>query len=335
MTGLTCVRAQARVAVLRSDRMKAITDTTSFTQLAEPYRRELHVHAYRMLGSYDEAEDAVQETFMRAWRSRESFDGSAARAWLYRIATNVCLDAIRRTNRRPKARSLESIGELSWIQPYPDRLLDEIAPAETEPHTVAITRETIELAFLAAIQLLPPRQRAVLILRDVLDWSARETAELLDMTVPAVNSALQRAHATMAANRPHGRTTRPPASLTDEERRLLERSIDAHQRADAAALAEMLRDDVRIAMPPLPFWFTGKASFVPGLEAGIRDPGEWRLVRVGANRMPALASYLRRWDETEFKAFKLDVIRVEDGLVAEITTFGPSVFPAFGLSETL
>jgi RNA polymerase sigma-70 factor (ECF subfamily) len=315
--------------------MNLLANETDFASIVEPFRRELHVHAYRMLGSFEEAEDAVQEALLHAWRGRDSFDGSTARAWLYRITTNVCLDAIRRAERRPKARSLESVGEISWLQPYPDRLLDEVAPPETEPHTVAVARETIELAFLAAIQLLPPRQRAVLILRDVLAWSARETADLLDMSVPAVNSALQRAKATMAANRPHGRSRTPPSSLTEDERRLLERSIDAHQRADAAALAEMLRDDVRIAMPPLPYWFTGKASFVPGLEAGLKEPGEWRVVATAANRMPALASYLREWSGSQFNAFKLDVLRVEDGLVAEITTFGPGLFPAFGLPPML
>jgi RNA polymerase sigma-70 factor (TIGR02960 family) len=316
--------------------MSARADEAAFASLSEKHRRELHVHSYRMLGSFEEAEDAVQETFLRAWRSRERLDESSAfRAWLYRIATNVCLDVIRRSNRRPRSRSLESLGEVPWLQPYPDRLLDEMAPRSAEPDAVAVARETIELAFLAAIQLLPPRQRAVFILRDAVDWSARETAALLDMSVAAVNSALQRARATMRANRPHGRVGRPPASLTDEERALLQRSIDAHQRADAAALAEMLRDDVRIAMPPQPFWFTGKASFVPGLETGLKDPGEWRLVPIGANRMPAMASYLRAWDESEFRAFKLDVLRVEGGLVAEITTFGSTLFPAFGLPPTL
>jgi RNA polymerase sigma-70 factor (ECF subfamily) len=316
--------------------MTAIADDATFAALAERHRRELHVHSYRMLGSFEEAEDAVQETFLRAWRSREQFDGSAAyRAWLYRIATNVCLDAIRRSNRRPRSRSLESLGEVPWLQPYPDRLLDEIAPREDEPDAVAVSRETIELAFLAAIQLLPPRQRAVLILRDVVEWSARETAQLLDMSVPAVNSALQRARATMKQNRPHGRVGRPPESPTAEELDLMRRSIEAHERADAAALAEMLRDDVRIAMPPLPFWFNGKETFVPGLEAGLKEPGEWRLVAIAANRQPALASYLRPWDKTEFRAFKIDVVRVEGGLVAEIATFGPALFPQFGLPETL
>jgi RNA polymerase sigma-70 factor (TIGR02960 family) len=316
--------------------MNAIADDTTFAAQAEPHRRELHVHSYRMLGSFDEAEDAVQETFLRAWRSRDSFDGSSAfRAWLYKIATNVCLDAIRRSNRRPKSRSLDSLGEVPWLQPYPDRLLDEIAPSEAEPDAIAVARETIELAFLAAIQLLPPRQRAVLILRDVVEWSASETASLLDMSVAAVNSALQRARATMAANRPHGRIGKPPASPTSAELDLLRRSIDAHERADVAALAELLRDDVRIAMPPLPFWFNGKDMFVPGLEAGLKDPGQWRLVPIAANRMPASASYLRANGDSVFRAFKLDVIRVEGSKVAEITTFGDSLFPAFGLPMTL
>ena len=308
----------------------------AFAGATEPFRRELHVHAYRMLGSFDEAEDAVQETFLRAWRSRGGLAADAnVRAWLYRITTNVCLDALRRNRRRPLGPSLDSIGEVSWLQPYPDRLLDEIAPPEAQPDQVAVARETIELAFLAAIQLLPPRQRAVLILRDVLDWSARETSSLLDMTVAAVNSALQRARATLEANRPHGRIGRPPAAPTAEELELVARSIEAHERADAAAMAEMLREDVRIAMPPLPYWFNGKAAFVPGLQAGLSDAGAWRLLPTRANRLPATASYLRADGDSEFRAFKLDVIRIEDGLVAEITTFGPELFGAFGLPETV
>jgi RNA polymerase sigma-70 factor (TIGR02960 family) len=316
--------------------MSATVDDTAFAALAEPHRRELHVHSYRMLGSFDEAEDAVQETYLRAWRARETFDGSAAfRAWLYKIATNVCLDAIRRANRRLPSRSLQSLGEVPWLQPYPDDLLDEIAPREDEPDVVAVSRETIELAFLAAIQLLPPRQRAVLILRDVLDWSAKETAALLEMSVVAVNSALQRARATMAANRPHGREGRPPPVPTEAELELLRRSIEAHERADVAAMAAMLRDDVRIAMPPNPFWFNGKDVFLPGLEVGIIGPGEWRLVPIRANRQPASATYLREHGDTEFRAFKLDVIRIEGGLVAEVVTFGAYLFPAFGLPPTL
>jgi RNA polymerase sigma-70 factor (TIGR02960 family) len=316
--------------------MNAIADDAAFAAATGAFRRELHVHSYRMLGNFEEAEDAVQETYLRAWRGRDSFDGSAAlRAWLYRIATNVCLDAIRRANRRPAGRSLDSIGEVPWIGPYPDRLLDEIAPPEDEPHAVAVSRETIELAFLAAVQLLPPRQRAVLILRDVVDWSAKETAELLDMSVVAVNSALQRARATMAANRPHGRTSAPPPRPTEAEMELVRRAIAAHEAADVEAMAVLLRDDVRIAMPPAPFWFNGKATFVPGLQAGLTDAGKWRLVPIEANRTPAMASYLLEPGDDTYRAFKIDVVRFEGGMVAEITTFGAALFPEFGLPPTL
>ena len=289
-----------------------------------------------MLGSFEDAEDAVQETFLRAWRSRDSFDGSSAfRAWLYRIATNVCLDAIRRANRRPKARTLSSLGEVPWLQPFPDRLLDVVAPREAEPDALVVRRETIELAYLAAIQLLPPRQRAVLILRDVLDFSAAETASQLEMTVQAVNSALQRARATMRANQPHGRTAAPPAEPTPAELALLERFIDAHQRADVEAAIAMLREDARVAMPPNPFWFNGREAIVQSLITGLRDPGEWRLIPVRANRQPAAASYLRPWGGTEFEAFKFDILRVENGRIAEITTFDATLFPVFGLPPVI
>jgi RNA polymerase sigma-70 factor (TIGR02960 family) len=313
----------------------ALTEA-AFAAAAEPHRPELRVHAYRMLGSFEDAEDAVQETLLRAWRSRETFDGSSAfRAWLYRIATNVCLDAIRRANRRPKTTALSSLGEVPWLQPFPDQLLDEVAPLETEPDVLAVRRETIELAYLATIQLLPPRQRAVLLLRDVLDFSAAETAAQLDMTVAAVNSALQRARATMRANPPHGRADAPPSEPTRDELALLERFIDAHQRADVDAAIAMLRRDARVAMPPHPFWFNGREAIAQSLIVGLRDTGEWRLVQVRANRQPAAASYLRPWGGAEFAAFKFDILRIEGGKVAEITTFDASLFPAFGLPPTL
>lgn len=307
----------------------------AFAARAEPHRPELRVHAYRMLGSFEDAEDAVQETLLRAWRARERFDGAAFRAWLYRIATNVCLDAIRRRSARPQARTLSSLGEVPWLEPFPDRLLDQVLPHEPGPESLTVHRETIELAYLAAIQLLPARQRAVLVLRDVLDFSAAETAAQLDTSVAAVNSALQRARATMRRNRPHGRTDAPPAAPTAEERELLARYIDAHERADVDGAAAMLREDARVAMPPNPFWFTGREQIVQTLVVGLREPGEWRLVPVDANRQPAAASYLRMKDDTEFRAFKLDVLRFEGGLVAEITTFSASLFPAFDLPATL
>ena len=234
----------------------ALRDEGSFTALVERHRRELHVHCYRMLASFDEAEDAVQETLLRAWRARDSFDGSSLfRAWLYKIATNVCLDAIRRSARRLTA--MHSFAEVPWLQPYPDALLDEAAPSDDEPEAVVVTRETIELAFLAALQLLPPRQRATLIARDVLGWHAAETAALLETSVPAVNSALQRARATMHDHLPERRSEWSAGEPNDEERALLARFIEAHERGDAALAVAISAEDLRITMPPNPFLFDG------------------------------------------------------------------------------
>jgi RNA polymerase sigma-70 factor (TIGR02960 family) len=309
-------------------------DEPAFAELVGRHRRELHVHCYRMLGSFEEAEDLVQETFLRAWRGRERFEGGPGfRAWLYRIATNACLDALRSSRRR--ARSLHSVAEVPWLQPYPDRLLDELAPSDTEPDAVVVARESIELTFLAVIQLLPPRQRAVLILRDVLGWSAREAAELLETTVAAANSALQRARATLRERLPARPSEWSGSAPSEEERLLLERFIDAHERADAAAAAALVRDDIRITMPPHPWCFEGLAAIRPLLEEGLTAPGEWRLMPTRANRQPTAASYLRARDDREFRAFKLDVLRIEGGLIAEITTFGATLFPAFGLPPTL
>ena len=309
-------------------------DQPAFAELVGRHRRELHVHCYRMLGSFEEAEDLVQETFLRAWRGRERFEGGPGfRAWLYRIATNACLDALRSSRRRVP--SLHSVAEVPWLQPYPDRLLDELAPSDTEPDAVVVARETIELTFLAVIQLLPPRQRAVLILRDVLGWSAREAAELLETTVAAANSALQRARATLRERLPARPSEWSGSAPSEEERLLLERFIDAHERADAAAAAALVRDDIRITMPPHPWCFEGLAAIRPLLEEGLTAPGEWRLVPTRANRQPTAASYLRARGDREFRAFKLDVLRLEGGLIAEITTFGATLFPAFGLPPTL
>jgi RNA polymerase sigma-70 factor (TIGR02960 family) len=310
-------------------------DESAFAKLSEPYRRELHVHCYRMLGSFEAAEDVVQETFLRAWRNLDRFEGGPLfRAWLYKIATNACLDEIRRSKRRVP--SLESFRDVPWLQPYPDRLIDEMAPPDEEPETVVVERETIELTFVAVIQALPPRQRAVLIMRDVLDWTARATADLLDMTVAAANSALQRARATIQELLPQDRTRRSAADLSDHERRLLNGFIDAHQRGDAAAAIAMVREDIRITMPPNPFLFEGRAAMESLLERafGPESPGDWLLVPTRANRQPAAASYLRAHGDDEFRAFKIDVIRVEGELVAEVTTFGTALFPQFGLPPT-
>jgi RNA polymerase sigma-70 factor (TIGR02960 family) len=309
-------------------------DEAAFAELVGRYRRELHVHCYRMLGSFEEAEDLVQEAFLRAWRRRGSFQGGPGfRAWLYKIATNACLDALR--SRRRRVPSLHSFAEVPWLQPYPDRLLDELAPSDSEPDAVVVARETIELTYLAVIQLLPPRQRAVLLLRDVLDWSASEAADLLDTTVAAANSALQRARATLRERLPARPSEWSGSAPSEEERLLLEGFIDAHERADAAAAVALVREDIRITMPPHPWCFDGLDAIRPLLSQGLTEPGEWRLVPTRANRQPTAASYLRAPDDTEFRAFKFDVLRIEGGRIAEITTFDATLFPAFGRSPTL
>jgi RNA polymerase sigma-70 factor (TIGR02960 family) len=308
-------------------------EESAFATLAERHRRELHVHCYRMLASFDEAEDAVQETFLRAWRGRKQFDGgSLYRAWLYRIATNVCLDMLRRSSRRPTA--TRAFVEVPWLQPYPDRLLDEVAPSDDQPDAVAVERETIELAFLVALQVLPPRQRAALIVRDVLGLPASETASLLETSVAAANSALQRARATMQEHLPARRAEWSAGEPSAAERALLERFIDAHERGDVAAAVAISSEDLRITMPPHPYFYEGLASIAPLLERALAE-GDWRLVPTCANRMPTAASYLCQPGDTEYRAFKLDVLRIEDGVIAEITTFGTALFPALGLAPTL
>jgi RNA polymerase sigma-70 factor, ECF subfamily len=326
-------------------------EESAFAGVAERYRAELQVHCYRMLGSFEESEDLVQETFLRAWRSRASFSSegcSSVRAWLYRIATNACLDVLRRRPRRVLPEEVASAGDprvpppppadLPWLQPYPDRMLEAIAPAEDEPGAVLVARETIELAFLAAIQHLPPRQRAVLILRDVLGFSAKDTASLLETSVASANSALQRARATLQDRLPAERTKWAPSAIpSEEERELLRRYVEAHERADADGLAALLREDARLTMPPHPTWYMGRDAIRTATEQGF-DPafGRLRSVATGANMQPAVAHYLRPPGESQYKPLALDVLRVEDGRIAEISSFVfPELFPAFGLPPVL
>jgi RNA polymerase sigma-70 factor, ECF subfamily len=325
-------------------------EKAAFSTLVERYRRELQLHCYRMLGSFEDSEDLVQETFLRAWRKRASFsfDGrSSVRAWLYRIATNACLDVLRSRSRRVVPQELAGAADptvpasppvdLPWLQPYPDRLLESIAP-EDEPAAVVVARETIEIAFLAAIQHLPPRQRAVLILRDVVGWSARETASLLETSVVSVNSALQRARATLRERLPERRTEwAPTLEPSEEERDLLRRYVDAHERADVDALAELLREDAILTMPPLPTWYTGREAILIAVQKGF-DPGfgHIRSVLAAANLQPAAAHYLRAPGDSAHRPLALDLLRIDGGGVAEISTFVyPELFPAFGLSPTL
>jgi RNA polymerase sigma-70 factor (ECF subfamily) len=307
-----------------------------FARLADAHRREVHLHCYRMLASFDDAEDAVQEALLRAWRARGSFDGSTLfRAWLYRIATNVCIDVLRARARHPAG--IQSLADVPSLQPYPDRLLDEIAPAADRPEDVVLERETVSLAFIAALQVLPTRQRAALISRDVLGWSAAQTADLLETSVAAANSALQRARSTMAGHLPASRSEWSAAQPDPQEQALLEKFIDAHERGDAEAAAAIAATDIRVTMPPYPMRVSGIDQMRALLhKAFVTEPdGDWRLVPTAANRMPAAASYLRRPGDTEFRSFKLDVLRIRDGAIAEITTFGYSQFPHFGLPATV
>lgn len=317
-------------------------DGTAFAGLAERYRWELRVYCYRMLGSFDDAEDLVQEALLRAWRYRGSFQGrSTFRAWLYRIATNVCLDFLDRHPRHPTPGQTGRPAQVPWLQPYPDRLLEPVAAREAEPEAVVIARETIELAFVVAIQHLPPRQRAVLILRDMLGWPAAETAALLEMSVAAVKSALQRARPVLREHLPQRRAVQATATpLADRERELLRRFMAAHERTDIAAFAELLSEDVRLSMPPLPFSFTGRAEVVAFVEnaMGSGSPlhrGQWRGVPLAANRQPAMAGYIRLPGDATYRPQVLDVLRVEDGEITEIVAFEPRVFSAFGLPAPL
>jgi RNA polymerase sigma-70 factor (TIGR02960 family) len=306
-----------------------------FAALVEQHRRELRVHCYRMVGSYDDAEDLLQETLLKAWHKRESFAGrSTVRAWMYKIATNVCLDFLRRHQREPQRyEPLPGMdhgkgpapARITWLQPYPD-----------EPEAAAVSRETIELVFLSAIQHLPPRQRAAFILRDVLDLPAVEAADMLDMSVAAVNSALQRARPTLRQHLPEERTR----DATADERLTLQRYMYVAEHADVAAMAGMLREDVRLTMPPNPLWYVGRQAILNAV-GPVFDPtspayaGRWKHLPTRANGQPAAAGYLQRPGTTVYRAQVLDVLRIEAGGIAEITSFEPHLFPAFGLPMTV
>jgi RNA polymerase sigma-70 factor (ECF subfamily) len=311
-----------------------------FDEAARRYRRELHVYCYRMLGSFDDAEDHVQEVLLRAWRSRDSFQGRASiRAWLYRSATNVCLDTLRRHRRRPvpprsSGPSTPSVTSMPWLQPYPDALLDELVSDQPGPEAQAVTRESISLAYLTAIQLLPPRQRAVLILRDVLDWPAREVAAQLDSTVPAVKSALQRARTTLAEHQASHAPAPPPAGSA--QRRLLQGFIAAHERADPEALIALLREDARLAILPQGSEWNGRPEVAAALRSGMTSLGTWRILPTTANGQPAAAGYLRRPGETIYRPFVISVLDIDGDHLAHITAFEAAhLITAFGLPASL
>jgi RNA polymerase sigma-70 factor, ECF subfamily len=322
-------------------------DEAAFVALAERYRRQLHVHCYRMVGSLEDAEDLVQESILRAWRRRTSFEGrSSFRGWLYRIATNACLDFVRRRPARvlapevvpasdPSA-ELPAPAELPWLDPYPDRLLEPAASSDEEPEAVVVRRETIELAFMAAIQHLPARRRAVLILRDVLGWSAKDAAAVLAVSVASVNSSLQRARATLKAHLPPSRLDWAPlGEPSASERALLQRYMQAHESGDMDSLARLLREDARVSAAPLPLWFDGREAFLASARQRAAA-GRFRFLATGANRQLAAGSYVREAGGSGYRPLAIDVLRIEAGQIAEITTFlRPDLFAAFGLPAKL
>lgn len=311
----------------------ADVDEATFAAMAEEHRRGLHVHCYRMLGSFQDAEDAVQETMLRAWRRRETFEGrSTFRAWLYRIATNTCLDLLAKLRPRPAKG-----GEVQWLQPYPDSLLDELpAAGDEEPEALAVARETIELAFLVAVQHLAPRPRAVLVLRDVLGWPAKDVADLLGDSVNSVNSALQRARAGMREHLPAERQDWTGEEGDAATLDVVRRFTDASVATDIDTIATMLRDDVRFAMPPSHGLVVGREAVLADWTAeGYPEMSGFRAVPTSVNRQPAIAYYLWRQREQAYLPLTLDVLRISGGMVTEVTIFEADRFHSLGLPARL
>jgi RNA polymerase sigma-70 factor (ECF subfamily) len=323
-------------------------DEAAFTSLTRRHRRELHVHCYRMLASFEDAEDLVQETFLRAWQKRDTFQGRASfRAWLYKIATNACLDFLARHER--KAVDIDTLGDaesgianaphVAWLQPYPDRLIDQVESSDASTDAAVLRKETIALAYLVAIQYLPPKQRAVLILRDVLDWSAAETAELLDASVPAVNGALQRARATLRQRSP-ARDVPPVARVSPEQERLLvQQYVDATERCDTETLTRLLSRDAVFTMPPERMAFVGNEAVVRAwVDGGFGSPpyDDFKCLVTRANGMPAIANYIKRPGDSHHTIMSLDVLRIEKGTIAGVTAFGlENLVEAFGMPRMI
>jgi RNA polymerase sigma-70 factor, ECF subfamily len=323
--------------------MAATTGTPAVERELESYRRELTGYCYRMLGSGFEAEDAVQETLVRAWRNLENFEGrSSLRSWLYKIATNVCLDMLSGRERRarpmdlgparePVESNLNALPEVTWIEPIPDR---SIAP-EGDPATVAEARDTIRLAFVAALQHLPPRQRAVLILCEVLRWKAAEAAELLETSVASVNSALQRARATLEAADLEAAEPAQELDAVDEE--LLQRYVQAFEAYDIDALTSLLHEDATQSMPPFDLWLTGRDDiFTWWFGPGIGCRGSRVIPTVAANGAPAFGQY-KPSPDGGYEPWALQVLRLSGDRIAELTFFLDTahLFPLFGLPPRL
>ena len=311
-------------------------ETREFADLTEPFRRELLAHCYRMLGSVDDAEDVVQETYLRAWRSYGRFEGrSSLRTWLYQIATNACLTAREHRARRALPSGLGGPGEdrdagaeLAWLQPMPDAL---VTSESDDPAVIAATRDSLRLALIASFQYLPPRQRAVLLLRDVLAFPAGDVARMLGTSTVAVKSALQRARARLSDVAPAERQIAEPAEPA--ARALLDQYIAAFETADAAALERLLRRDAMLELPPSSVWFAGGEAIATAV-AGLGYPGEWRMVPTWANGQPAAAAY-RRSADGAYRAYGIVVLTVSPTGIARIVVFGdPGLFGRFGLPPT-
>ena len=323
-------------------------DQTAFVAQIETYRRELHVHCYRLMGSIQDADDMVQETLLRAWRRRESIeDLSSLRPWLYKVATNICLDALkRRPNRRvplthePEAAATEpipqEINDPIWLEPYPDAPL--LPADEQHPEEVVVARENITLAFIVVLHQLPPRQRAVLLLRDVLDWSTSEVAAFLDTTIPAVKSALHRARAILATRR-----ITPDADLSWENDRTTAAQLSAYiaawETADIDAFVRLLKDDATFSMPPIPAWYRGRET-IRGLVARTvfsgHAQGRWRLLPTCANGQPAFGLYSQTENRSVYAAYGIQVVTLVDHAISDVITFrNPSLVMRFGLPQSL
>ena len=323
-------------------------DEDAFRRIVEDHRAELHAHCYRMLGSLHDAEDALQDTFLRAWRALPGFGGrSLLRTWLYRIATNACLDAIARRPKRvlpidygpPTASQLEPgapLVESVWVEPYPDDTLG-LSDGYASPDARYEQREAVELAFIAALQHLPATQRAVLVLRDVLGFSAREVAESLETTLASVNSALQRARRTVADRLPEQSQQATLRSLGDERiRKLVEAYVDAWQRGDVDALRELLAEDAVFSMPPWASWWRGRETIAGFAKDALETCPKTRSVPTHANGQPAIAYYALDGETGRYVASALDVLTLEGGLIKEITAFiTPEIFQRFGLPPAL
>jgi len=319
-------------------------DGDAFRELTEPHRRELHVYCYRMLGSLQDAEDSLQETLLAAWRGLAAFEGrSSFKTWLYRIATRKCLNALRLARRRP-ARQWDlpeveppeptGFGAAVWLEPYPDALLAGAIEVPLGPEAHFERTEAISLAFVAALQLLPPRQLAVLILRDVLGFHAQEVADMLASTVESVNSALKRARASLQRRRPAEEHQESPASNSPSEQAVLADFVSAWESADLDALVALLTDDVFISMPPMPLEYEGRDVVARFCTSIFRSGRRFDLVRTRANGQPAFGAYLRAPSGIRH-GVGLYVLTLRGNRICTMTHFDNSVLPWFGLPQSL